>query len=183
MNKALTKQSKFLSLVLRHKPETIGIELDDNGWASVEELLQASAKAGQHISKERLDEIVETNNKKRFAFNADKSSIRANQGHSVQSVDLGLQPSKPPEMLYHGTVERFLSSIQESGLQKMQRHHVHLSSTLETATTVGSRRGKPVILKIHAGAMYTEGHEFYISDNGVWLTESVPWKYISNENE
>lgn len=179
MDKNLLKKSKFLSMVLRHRPETIGLALDENGWVNVEELLEASANAGQNISKSLLREIVATNSKQRFVFSSDQSKIRANQGHSVKGIDLELTVTEPPEILYHGTVEKFLPAIKKSGLQKMQRHHVHLSSTVETAQSVGTRRGKPVILVVHAAAMFKAGYEFYISKNDVWLTESVPLQYIS----
>lgn len=181
MRSELTKQSKFLSYVLRHKPESINIKLDENGWADVSALLNACQASGQEISMERLAEIVETNDKQRFSFSKDGTRIRANQGHSLETVDLQLKKVQPPNILYHGTVEKFLAPIQQSGLQKMNRQYVHLSATIETATSVGSRRGKPIILRVDAGKMYSEGFKFYCSENGVWLTESVPWKYIAHE--
>jgi len=176
------KHSKFLSYVLRHKPESIGIELDENGWVEVPVLLEASRKAGQDISMDLLKEIVATNDKKRFAFNDTEDRIRASQGHSVKNIDLALEEIEPPEILYHGTVERFLEAIKQSGLQKMNRQHVHLSGTTETATNVGSRRGKPVILNVRALSMFKAGHKFYRSANGVWLTDTVPWEYIDRES-
>ncbi len=169
--------SKFLSLVLRHRPEVIGITLDAEGWVPVEELLAACAQHSRAISREQLDVVVRTNDKQRFAFSADGSRIRANQGHSL-SVDLGLAPVEPPELLYHGTVERFLESIRRDGLTKGNRHHVHLSPDIQTATKVGQRRGRPVVLVIEAGRMFRDGHTFYRSENGVWLTDSVPPVYI-----
>ena len=178
----LTKHSKFLSYVLRHKPESIGITLDENGWVEVSSLLEASRAAGQNISVELLREIVETNSKKRFAFNDTGERIRASQGHSVKNIDLNLNEVKPPEILYHGTVEKFIDAIQKSGLQKMNRQHVHLSETRETATSVGSRRGKPIILEVNAAQMHEAGFIFYCSENGVWLADSVPWKYIKRES-
>ena len=144
------KYSKFLSYVLRHKPESIGISLDKNGWVEVPVLLEASNAAGQNISRELLKEIVESNDKKRFAFNDKEDRIRASQGHSVKNIDLDLEEIEPPEILYHGTVEKFLGAIEQTGLRKMNRQHVHLSATKETATSVGSRRGKPIILKVSA---------------------------------
>jgi putative RNA 2'-phosphotransferase len=170
-------KSKFLSFVLRHHPELIGLALDENGWADVATLLQAATTKDVHITLDELDEIVATNDKKRFIFNADKSRIRANQGHSI-NVDLALEPMQPPNILYHGTVDKFMDSIRALGLQKMERHHVHLSSNLATAQQVGSRRGKPVVLTVQAGLMYADGHVFYQSENQVWLTDAVPPKYL-----
>lgn len=169
---------KFLSLVLRHSPETIDIELDENGWANVQELIEKCKKHRYHFSKEDLIEIVETNDKKRYSFNDTQNKIRANQGHSI-SIDLALTPVEPPEFLYHGTATRFLPSIMEQGIIKGSRQHVHLSKDKETATKVGSRHGKPAILTIMSGKMYKDGILFYQSDNGVWLTDYVDTKYIS----
>lgn len=178
MNEAEKKHiSKFLSLVLRHKPETIGIILDENGWADVQELIKRSAVKGVEFSVPELELIVETNDKKRFAFNEDRTKIRASQGHSIE-VDLALEQKEPPEFLFHGTVEKFMDSILANGLLKQNRQHVHLSKELETAIKVGSRRGKPVILKIASGSMHEDGFTFFLSANGVWLTDSVPVKYI-----
>ena len=182
MSSKLTKHSKFLSYVLRHKPESIGIALDENGWVEVSVLLEASRAAGQNISNELLREIVETNDKKRFAFSENRDRIRASQGHSVQTIDLALEQIEPPVILYHGTVEKFIAAIEESGLQKMNRQHVHLSETRETATNVGSRRGKPIILEVQASLMHHAGYKFYRSENGVWLTDSVPWEYLDRES-
>jgi putative RNA 2'-phosphotransferase len=177
MKSQLVATSKFLSLVLRHRPDVIGIELDAEGWVPVEDLLAACAQHGRAISREQLDTVVRTNDKQRFAFSADGTRIRANQGHSLQ-VDLGLVPVEPPELLYHGTVPRFLDSIRRDGLTKGERHHVHLSPDVGTATKVGQRRGRPVILVIDAGQMFRDGHKFYRSENGVWLTYAVPPEYI-----
>lgn len=172
-----TKTSKFLSLVLRHQPETIGIVLDSAGWVSVSELLQACRTHGQPLTLAELHEVVANNDKQRFSFSEDGQKIRANQGHSVP-VNLGYSPAVPPSILYHGTVERFLSSIKEEGLKKGTRHHVHLSPDEETARGVGGRRGKPVILRIKSGEMHQAGYEFFQSENGVWLTDHVPPKYL-----
>ncbi|OIN56102.1 RNA 2'-phosphotransferase [Arsenicibacter rosenii] len=172
--------SRLLSLVLRHKPEEIGIKLDENGWTDVPMLLSKLADKGHPITLDQLRHIVETNNKKRFAFNADESCIRANQGHSIE-VDLGLIAKQPPQVLYHGTAIRFLDAILQEGLKKMNRQHVHLSADEQTARMVGSRHGKPVILLVKAGAMADNGHIFYQSTNGVWLTEHVPVSYLSYE--
>jgi putative RNA 2'-phosphotransferase len=169
--------SKFLSLVLRHEPEKIGIVLDEHGWTDCHELIQAAARHRVRFDRATLLEIVRTNDKQRFALSEDGTRIRANQGHSVK-VDLALTPQQPPETLYHGTVEKFIDAIRSTGLQKGERHHVHLSPDLITATKVGQRRGKPVILTIRAAAMTDAGHPFFISDNGVWLTDTVPPEFI-----
>lgn len=172
--------SKFLSLVLRHQPETIGILLDENGWTDVPTLLAKMAVRGYRITHDQLRHIVDTNNKKRFAFNEDESRIRASQGHSVE-VDLGYVQKQPPEFLYHGTATRFLDVILADGLKKMNRHHVHLSSDEQTARSVGSRHGKPVVLVVKAEEMVANGHVFYQSENGVWLTDHVPAAYLVHE--
>ncbi len=172
-----TKISRFLSLVLRHQPESIGISLTGDGWTNVDELIAAINRHGHKLDFETLELVVETNDKKRFAFSEDGEMIRANQGHSVE-VNLGYQPTPPPEILYHGTVARFLPGIRENGIQKGQRHHVHLSAALEVANTVGKRRGQPVILTVSAQQMKVGGHHFYISANGVWLTDLVPPQFI-----
>jgi putative RNA 2'-phosphotransferase len=177
MTKAVVATSKFLSLVLRHRPDVIGITLDAEGWVPVEDLLAACAQHGRAISRKQLDVVVRTNDKQRFAFSADGSRIRANQGHSLP-IDLGLVSLEPPELLYHGTVPRFLESIRQEGLTRGNRHHVHLSPDTQTATKVGQRRGRPVVLVIEAGRMFRDGHEFYQSENGVWLTDAVPPAYI-----
>ena len=181
-NRALTSRatriSKYLSLVLRHEPAAAGITLDAEGWVDVADLLAGAARHGFSFTQAELEEVVHTSDKRRFAFNADGKQIRANQGHSV-SVDLGLQSETPPRVLYHGTVERFVSSIMASGLEKRARQHVHLSSDITTATRVGGRRGKPVILEIAAGNMHFDGFHFFRSANGVWLTDQVPPQYIS----
>jgi len=174
-----THLSKLLSYILRHKPEEYGIVLDENGYANVDELISKLNAHNENISFEILQYIVDTNNKKRFAFNNDLTKIRASQGHSVD-VELGYSEQQPPAILYHGTVEKFLASIMQDGLQKMQRHHVHLSTDKTTATKVAERRGIPIILEIKAGEMFANGHKFYLSDNGVWLTDYVPAQFITN---
>jgi putative RNA 2'-phosphotransferase len=176
--KHLVRLSKLLSNILRHNPGEAGIELDKEGWAPVDQLLNYMINKGEDINLDLLKHIVATNSKKRFAFNSDYSKIRASQGHSVE-VDLSYAPSAPPAKLYHGTVKEFVPVILEKGLHKMERHHVHLSKDIETATQVGSRRGKPVILTIDAQAMQENGFLFYLSDNGVWLTDHVPPGYIT----
>jgi uncharacterized protein (TIGR02452 family) len=171
------RDSKFLSYVLRHSPETIGITLDENGWIPVSDLLEALADHGKAIDRDRLQFIIENCPKKRFALSEDGSTIRANQGHSV-TIDLDLEPSRPPATLFHGTVAKYVDSIRREGLQKRARHHVHLSPERDTATSVGSRRGKALILEISAAAMFADGYHFYCSENGVWLTDCVPPAYI-----
>lgn len=175
--KRTRKTSKFLSLVLRHRPETIGIRLDEAGWASVDELLAAMHRHGRPLSREQLDMVVRTNDKRRFAFNEDGTRIRANQGHSVE-VKLGYKSADPPEILFHGTPERFVPSIRREGLNKGKRHHVHLHADQKVARTVGQRRGKPVILVIRAKEMREVGHEFFVTPNNVWLTDHVPPSFI-----
>ncbi|MCP4441243.1 MAG: RNA 2'-phosphotransferase [Aureispira sp.] len=177
MKSDLKRISKFLSLVLRHQPEKIGLTLDSQGWANTQELLEKINKSGTALNLATLQEVVGNNNKKRFAFNPDGSKIRASQGHSIQ-IDLGYTPTQPPEFLYHGTATRFLESIQQDGLNKGARHHVHLSKDLPTAKSVGGRHGVPVILTIKAQAMFDDGCKFFVSVNGVWLTDSIPVKYI-----
>ncbi len=172
-----TNISRFLSLVLRHQPETIGIALSADGWTNVDELIAAINRHGQALDFETLEQVVETNDKQRFAFSDDGEMIRANQGHSVE-VNLGYQPTTPPEILYHGTVAKFLPSISANGINKGQRHHVHLSASLEVANIVGKRRGQPVILTVLAIEMHAAGHIFSISANGVWLTDLVPPQFI-----
>ncbi|PQA94743.1 RNA 2'-phosphotransferase [Chryseobacterium shigense] len=179
MNEIENKRiSKFLSLILRHQPETIQLKLDENGWAEVSELITKSAKGRIHFSFEDLEEVVETNNKKRFAFNDDKTMIRASQGHSID-IDLALKTAQPPDFLYHGTAESNISSILDKGIEKRSRQHVHLSADKETATKVGMRHGKPVILTIRTKKMNDDGIPFYLSANNVWLTDFVDAKYIS----
>lgn len=178
MEQQLKHISKLMSLVLRHKPETIGLHLNENGWASVEELIQKINENGTTVNFDTINSVVDTNDKKRFAFNEDKTMIRASQGHSID-VNLDLQPVTPPDVLYHGTASRFVESILKTGLTKQQRQHVHLSINKETATAVGSRHGKPVILTIDAKAMAQQHFLFYLSDNNVWLVDSVPVEYIT----
>jgi putative RNA 2'-phosphotransferase len=170
--------SRLLSAALRHKPEILGIELDENGWTDVTILLdKLRTEKKIKLSTNQLSFLIENNDKKRFALSEDGSKIRASQGHSVP-VDLELKRQKPPSFLYHGTVNKAVNKIIKSGMKKMSRHAIHLSVDTETATQVGSRRGKPILLKIFAGAMHMDGFKFYKSANGVWLTDVVPPKYI-----
>jgi putative RNA 2'-phosphotransferase len=173
----MTDLSKFLSLVLRHDPARIGLTLDAAGWTEVDELLDRCARAGRSIDRALLLRIVETSDKQRFALSSDQTRIRANQGHSVP-VDLGLPPREPPAQLYHGTASRSLTSILQSGLQRGERHHVHLTQTPSTATTVGQRYGVPVLLRIDAARMHADGHRFHCSSNNVWLCDEVPPRYL-----
>ncbi|TLQ44912.1 RNA 2'-phosphotransferase [Streptomyces marianii] len=169
------KVSKYLAKHLRHQPERIGITLDANGWIAIEELLRAAAGNGFPITRDELDHVVAANDKRRFMI--DGLRIRANQGHTVE-VDLDLPVAEPPAHLYHGTVARSLDAIRAEGLRPMARHHVHLSPDRETATRVGARRGRPVVLAVDAGAMHRAGHVFHVSANGVWLTDGVPPRFL-----
>ncbi len=177
MKKDHIRISKFLSLVLRHRPERIDIQLDEQGWIAVDELLAAIRKHAFPISLETLREVVATNDKQRFAFSEDGTRIRASQGHSVK-INLAYKPLQPPEILFHGTAKKFLPPIRQHGLVKKRRHHVHLSPDRETARKVGQRHGEPVILEIKAGEMHRAGISFYQSENGVWLVEAVAVEYL-----
>ena len=175
----LVRTSKFLSYILRHKPESIGLSLDAEGWVDIDQLLLACRQSGRDLSFEQLLDIVENNDKQRFVIR--EGLIRANQGHSV-SISLNLEELSPPDTLYHGTTTKTLDSIKGAGLLKMNRQHVHLSPDINTARKVGRRHGKPVVLAVAAGRMNQEGFSFYLSENGVWLTDAVPWKYLRVEN-
>jgi putative RNA 2'-phosphotransferase len=172
--------SRFLSYVLRHHPEALGLELDGAGWVAVDTLLERCRAHGRALSRETLLEIVATSPKRRFALTDDGARIRASQGHSV-AVDLGHVAREPPAVLFHGTVASSLPAIRARGLQKMSRHAVHLSADVETARAVGGRRGRPVILRVAAGRMHRDGHAFFVSANGVWLTQAVPPGYVEEE--
>ena len=169
--------SKFLSLVLRHRPEVIDIKLDEQGWVDVKELIGKSTLKGRNFSMEELKEIITTNDKQRFALNEDETRIRANQGHSVK-IELGLEPKSPPTILYHGTATKHVDSIRRQGLIKRTRQHVHLSHEKETAIKVGQRHGKVVVLKVKAQEMEQAGFLFFLSKNGVWLTDNVPPEFM-----
>jgi putative RNA 2'-phosphotransferase len=180
VNRRLVTVSKFLAKHLRHTPEVLGLTLQPGGWVSVDDLLSATERVGFAISYDELIECVETNDKKRFSFDDTGDFIRANQGHSVE-VDLQLEEKEPPGILYHGTVERFLASIMAEGLKKGKRHHVHLSKDMDTARKVGARRGQPVVLRVDAGKMHAKGFRFFLSANGVWLTDSVPAVFLAKQ--
>ncbi|MGW5617478.1 RNA 2'-phosphotransferase [Streptomyces sp. NPDC003877] len=169
------KVSKYLSKHLRHQPERIGLTLDAAGWVEIDTLIAAAAAHGFRFTRDELDHVVAANDKRRFAV--DGTRIRASQGHSVE-VDLGLPPASPPARLYHGTVARHLDAIRAEGLRPMSRHAVHLSPDRDTATRVGARRGRPVVLTVDADAMHRDGHVFHVSANGVWLTQAVPPRYL-----
>lgn len=172
-----TRTSKLLSLVLRHEPGSVGIELDSAGWVRVDVLLAALAKHGHALTRAELDVIVETSPKKRFAYSDDGGEIRASQGHSVD-VDLELAAASPPDVLYHGTSAANLESILRAGLEKRSRHHVHLSADTDTARNVGSRHGRPVVLRVDTARMHGDGVPFYLSANGVWLVDAVAPGYL-----
>ncbi|MET0267877.1 MAG: RNA 2'-phosphotransferase [Duganella sp.] len=180
MSKHIEQTSKFLSLVLRHSPETIGLTLDNEGWANIEELISFANAQGRALTRALLIEVVSSSDKQRFAINDNGTKIRANQGHSIP-VELKLEPQVPPSHLFHGTATRFEASIRKDGLLRGTRQYVHLSSSTEVAATVGARHGKPLVLSVLAEQMHRDGIVFYISENGVWLTESVPVKYIEFE--
>lgn len=168
---------KFISLVLRHKPEIIGIKLDEHGWANVAELINGMNKVGKLIDLNTLKIIVAENDKQRYSFNENKTKIRANQGHSID-VDIELKLCEPPEYLYHGTASRFLDNIIKQGIKKQSRQYVHLSRDIQTAAKVGARHGLPIVLRVYSKNMFNNGYKFYISQNEVYLTDNVPSKYI-----
>lgn len=176
-NNRVVKVSKYLSKHLRHAPNRIGITLQPGGWVEVDKLLAACENNSFPISREELNFVVANNDKKRFSFDSTGKLIRANQGHSVE-IDLQLESQIPPDILYHGTGDKSVESILETGLQKISRHHVHLSRDIETATKVGARHGKPVVIIVDAAKMHQDGFIFYCSENGVWLVDNVPPEYL-----
>lgn len=178
MDKRLTDLSKFLSFVLRHKPEAIGIALDREGWADIDALIAAAAGNGKRLDLDTIRAVVAGNDKQRFMLSDDGRRIRAVQGHSTDSVEIARAPKQPPKILYHGTATRFLESIRAQGLQPGQRHHVHLSEDIATAAAVGRRYGEPVILIVDAMRMHRHGHAFFQAENGVWLTACVPVGFL-----
>lgn len=178
----LERLSKFISMILRHKPQVIGITLDEHGWADVDELIKGINETGEEVkfSKDTLEIIVKTDKKQRYSFSQDKTLIRANQGHSIP-VDVELEKKEPPKVLYHGTGVKSVKAIQEQGLLPMERLYVHLSIDVKTATNVGKRHGTPVIFQVNAEQMQKDGYDFFQSVNGVWLTKEVPAKYLELE--
>lgn len=178
MSSELTETSRFISLILRHKPEVIGASLDKHGWMDADTLIDGINRTGQHhLDRDILEKIVREDEKQRYSFNEDHTKIRANQGHSIP-VDVELKECEPPEILYHGTGEKYRKSIDEQGLIPKSRLYVHLSKDAETARKVGSRHGKPVIYQVLAGQMQKDGYQFFLSENGVWLTKKVPVGYL-----
>ena len=175
MTEDLVGVSRFLSYVLRHRPDAIGIRLDEAGWVGIDELLAALARAGRPLDRETLETVAAGTDKRRLEIRGNR--VRAAQGHTVP-VNLGLAPVEPPAVLYHGTVSRSLPGIRADGIQARGRTHVHLSVDVVTATSVGARRGDPVILAIDAEGMHRCGHEFYLAANGVWLTAHVPPEFV-----
>ncbi len=171
---------RFLSLVLRHQPQAAYITLDRHGWADIEKLLAGCVRAGKSMDRETLERIVRENSKQRYSLSPDGKKIRANQGHSIP-VELELREAEPPSRLYHGTATRFFESIRREGITRQSRQQVHLSATVETAAAVGARHGSPVVLPIDAAAMGRDGHAFWLSENGVWLCQEVPWRYVLEE--
>lgn len=178
MKKEHNDVSKFLSYVLRHQPEAIGLELDSEGWASIDALIAGAASQGQPLDKPLIEDVVANSDKKRFALSADGLRIRAVQGHSTAKVDITFSEKRPPDTLYHGTTSRFLTAILADGLTPQSRQYVHLSADREVAIQVGQRYGSPVVLEINALAMFEQGHQFFQADNGVWLTRQVAVEFI-----
>ena len=176
--KEITRRSRLLSLVLRHQPEVIELQLDERGWTRIDHLLEQLAAHGNPTTRTELEQIVTDNDKQRFTFSEDGHRIRANQGHSIP-IDLHLPPATPPDILYHGTATRFLTSIMAEGLRPGSRQHVHLSLDRNTATAVGNRHGRAIILTVDAASMVAAGHVFFVSKNGVWLTDSVPREFLT----
>jgi putative RNA 2'-phosphotransferase len=175
---APVEASKFLSYVLRHEPQAIGLALDSEGWASIDALIEGATQQGRTLSRELIEQVAATRDKKRFELSADGLHIRAVQGHSTRSVQREFEPQQPPDVLFHGTAVRFLDAIRREGLRPGSRHHVHLSADAATARTVGQRYGSPVVLIVNAARMHAQGHVFHQAENGVWLTETVPPTFL-----
>lgn len=178
MSKQHTDTSKFLSFVLRHEPQAIGLTLDREGWAEIAALIDGARQSGRALDKALIRDVVTSSDKKRFAISEDGLRIRAVQGHSTDSVAITYVEKVPPEFLYHGTATRFLESILKEGLRPGERQHVHLSEDVQTATAVGQRYGKPVVLKIEALRMHQQGFKFYQAENGVWLVGDIPPRFL-----
>jgi len=174
-----TEISKFLSYVLRHQPDSIGLTLDGEGWADLDALMAGAAKAGRKLDRSAILSVVETSDKKRFTLSADGLRIRAAQGHSTKTVAISHDEKTPPLTLYHGTATRFMESIRRQGLVAGKRHHVHLSADPQTAIKVGQRYGQPQLLTIAAAQMFQAGYKFFQAENGVWLTASVPIEFLT----
>lgn len=174
----LVEASKFLSYLLRHEPQAIGLALDSEGWAALDALIDGAARQGRPLSRELIEQVAATSDKKRFELSADGLRIRAVQGHSTRSVDRSFEAKQPPDVLFHGTAARFLDSIRREGLTPGSRHHVHLSADEQTARAVGQRYGSPVVLAVDAGRMHAQGHVFHQAENGVWLTATVPPQFL-----
>jgi len=178
-NKQLNETSKFLSYILRHEPQAIGLQLDTEGWADINALITGAAQEGRILDQALIQAVVNSSDKKRFTLSDDGLRIRAAQGHSAPEVNLQHIEKEPPESLYHGTATRFLESILQQGLIAGSRHHVHLSQETQTAMAVGQRYGKPVVLEIKSLQMHQQGFKFFQAENSVWLTEAVPIDFIS----
>ncbi len=177
-NQDYTEMSKFLSYVLRHNPGELALSVDAEGWVVLDELIEKSKKKGFTFTKQIIEAILAESSKKRFAFSQDGKKIRALQGHSTPLVDIKYEEIKPPQILYHGTAQKFLSTIREQGLKAGSRHYVHLSATHDVAKEVGHRHGKAVVLSIQSLDMHDKGFKFFQAENGVWLTERVPVEFI-----
>ena len=177
--KTLDETSKFLSFVLRHEPQAIGLTLDSDGWANIDALIHGAARDGRNLDRDLIETVVASSDKKRFAISTDGLCIRAVQGHSTKTVELQFDKKHPPQTLYHGTATRFLDSINEQGLIPGSRHHVHLSEEIVTATSVGQRYGSVVVLAVAAQQMQEGGFKFYQAENGVWLTDHVPARFMT----
>jgi len=182
MRDRTVETSKFLSYVLRHRPEEIGLELDSEGWSDIDALIAAAAPHDRRLDRALIEEVVANNDKKRFAISSDGLRIRAVQGHSTATVQISHQALAPPPVLYHGTASRFVAAILREGLRAGARHHVHLSQEYTTAVAVGTRHGVPVVLSVDAAAMDAAGLSFFLADNGVWLMDAVPPRYLGRAN-
>ena len=171
--------SKYLSYLLRHEPQAIGLQLDADGWADIDELIAGAARHGRQLDRATIESVCATSDKQRFALSDDGQRVRAVQGHSTAAVQRQYPAAQPPERLYHGTATRFLASIRAQGLKPGARHHVHLSADVRTALAVGARYGVPAILEVDARRMHRQGHTFFVAENGVWLTDAVPAEYVA----